>query len=57
MNHLSTRGRHVAEQPLDLRGALGELVVPESVLIVADQLDEGDQKAPWVGSQRHQSLE
>ena len=48
---------HRLEKFLDLWGAVHELVGPELERGVLDQLDEGDQQAPWVGSVHNQPLQ
>ena len=48
---------HRLEKFLDLWGAVHELVGPELEGGVLDQLDEGDQQAPWVGSVHNQPLQ
>ena len=51
-----TRPGHALEQLLDLGGARDELVLPELVVGVLDELDEGDEEAPRVGTVHDQAL-
>ena len=54
-HHTATSYR--LEELLNLRGAVDELMGPELEGWVLDQLDEGDQKTPGVGSVYNQTLQ
>ncbi len=47
----------VINEPFDFRSASGELVLPEIVDGVLDELDERDQQTPGMRTQGHQTLE
>ena len=49
--------RDVGEQPADLLARLRELVVPELIHGVLDELDEGDEEAPRVRPVHDQTLQ
>lgn len=51
------RVRHSLEQLLHLRRAIDERLGPESVPRVANQLDEGDQETPRVGTMHDETLQ
>ena len=40
----------------NLRRTMHKIVVPELVVVILDQLDESDEKAPWVWSVHNQSF-
>ena len=45
------------KQPLDLLSTMGEVVGPEVVSWVLDQLNESDEQAPWVWSVHNQPFQ
>ena len=48
---------YVLKKESDLGGNMDELLVPEVVLDVAEQLDERDERSPWVGTVNQESLQ
>lgn len=44
------------EESLNVRGAMDERTLPEVVTRIFDQLDEGNQKTPWVRSVHDETL-